>query len=185
MGEAVRKNRGYFIIYKMFKGREIMKKILRLSNIFNTVVSYVGAVFFVILIVACVVQVFFRFVLNDSLSWTEELARYAFIWMHMIGASLLITGDGHATVTAILDLLGESNKKKVDTLIEVVIFIDGILMTYAGLYLSYVSRTNLSTAMSVPMWYINSSVFVGGILLILQSIAKIIIIHDKSLEQEE
>ena len=94
----------------------------------------------------------------------------------MIGASLLIGNGGHATVTAILDLLHGGLRKSADLFIEAVILIDGVLMTYAGTYLSYASRTNLSTAMSVPMWCINSSVAVGGILLIIQALVKIIIV---------
>ena len=153
-----------------------METLQKFSDDVNLVVSRIGAVCFVVLIVACVTQVFFRFVLNHSLSWTEELARYAFIWMHMIGASLLIGDSGHATVTAILDLLHGGTRKVVDIFIECVILFDGILMTYAGLYLAYATRTNLSTALSVPMWCINSSVFVGGLLLVLQAVAKIAVI---------
>ena len=48
-----------------------MKNLRRVSNAVNNVVSYTGMFLFVILIFACVAQVFFRFVLNNSLSWTE------------------------------------------------------------------------------------------------------------------
>ena len=141
------------------EGESTMGNLVKVSDRINKIVSHVGAVSFVVIIFACVL-----------------LARYAFIWMHMIGASLLIGNGGHATVTAILDLLHGGLRKSADLFIEAVILIDGVLMTYAGTYLSYASRTNLSTAMSVPMWCINSSVAVGGILLIIQALVKIIIV---------
>ena len=97
-----------------------MKSLQRVSDTVNRTVSYVGIAVFLVLILACVMQVFFRFVLNHSLSWTEELARYCFIWMHMLGASLLIEGSGHATVTAVLDLFHGAVRKAVDVLIELV-----------------------------------------------------------------
>ena len=33
-------------------------------------------------------RVFFRFVLNASLTWSEELSRFAFIWLVCMGAVL-------------------------------------------------------------------------------------------------
>lgn len=153
-----------------------MNALKKVSNTLNKAISYIGICIFVVLIVACVTQVFFRFVLNNSLSWTEELARYCFIWMHMLGASLLIETSGHATVTAVLDLLHGSVRKIVDLIIELIIFFDGTMMLYAGIQLSYSSRNNLSTAMSVPMWCINSSVAVGGILLMFQALVMIAVI---------
>ena len=45
-----------------------MKQLKKVSNTVNSIVSYTGMVLFVVLIVACVSQVFFRFVLNNSLS---------------------------------------------------------------------------------------------------------------------
>lgn len=150
-----------------------MKSLKRISDTVNKVVSYFGLVCFVVLIVACVTQVFFRFVLNNSLSWTEELARYAFIWMHLLGASLLIESGSHATVTAILDALHGSARKVFDMIIAAVIFFDGAVMTYAGFYLAYASRANLSTALSIPMWCVNSSVAVSGLLLMLQAVVRL------------
>jgi len=162
-----------------------MKTLKRVSNAVNMTISYVGISLFVILIIACVAQVFFRFVLNNSLSWTDELARYCFIWMHLIGASLLIAGGEHATVTVVLDLLHNVARKALEVLIELVIFFDGTVMLYSGVMLSYSSRANLSTAMSVPMWVINSSVALGGLLLMFQAFVKIaVILLDKQEAKE-
>jgi TRAP-type C4-dicarboxylate transport system permease small subunit len=153
-----------------------MKQLKHISDIVNKIVSYIGMVLFIILIIACVGQVFFRFALNHSLSWTEELARYMFIWMHMIGASLLIETRGHATVTVILELLSGTAKKIFDIIIELVILVDGSIMVYSGLVLAYRSRFNLSTAMSIPMWMINSAVAIGGLLLVFQSTVQIAVL---------
>ena len=128
-----------------------MKKLQTVSDAANKCVSCIGIVILVILIVACVAQVFFRFVLNNSLSWSEELARYCFIWMHMLGASLLIKGSGHATVTVILDILHGTARKILDIFIGLIIFFDGAAMLYAGVRLAYYTKTNLSTALSVML----------------------------------
>ena len=103
----------------------------------------------------------------------------------MLGASLFIEGSGHATVTAILDLMHGTLRKIVDIIIELVIFFDGTVMLYAGLKLAYSSRTNLSTALSVPMWCINSSVAVGGILLMFQAFVAIAMIVSATERKED
>ena len=162
-----------------------MKQLQKFSEAVNNVVSHIGMVFFIILIIACVLQVFFRFILNNSLSWSEELARYCFIWMHMLGTSLLIPTRGHATVTAVLDLLHGKVRKAVDVIIEIIIFASGAIMLYSGAMLSWSSRKNMSTAMSVPMWVINSSVAVGGILLMLQAFVAIVLILGNSEQKGE
>jgi len=153
-----------------------IKKLEKISDGINTVISNIGMVLFAILIVACVGQVFFRFALNHSLSWTEELARFCFVWMHLIGASLLIESRGHATVTIILDMLHGTARKILDIIIELFILFDGAVMLRAGLVLATKSHNNLSTAMSVPMSIINISVAAGGILLIIQAIVQILVL---------
>lgn len=51
------------------------------------------------------IQVFMRYVLKSSLSWSEELARYMFIWMIYIGISYGVKKDKHVKIEAVLTVL--------------------------------------------------------------------------------
>ena len=62
--------------------------------------------FLMLLVVFCLgAQVFFRFVLNASLTWSEELSRFAFIWLVYMGAVLGAKERIHIRVTAFHRLL--------------------------------------------------------------------------------
>ena len=45
-------------------------------------------IFILIMFVSVCLQVFFRYVLEKPLSWSEELARFAFVWLSFIGAAM-------------------------------------------------------------------------------------------------
>ncbi len=57
------------------------------------------------LVVIMFIQVFFRYVLNNSLSWSEELAKYLFVWMTFLGAALCLRDKAHIGVDYFLSLL--------------------------------------------------------------------------------
>lgn len=152
-----------------------MEKLKNFIDKINKAVSVVTIAFFVLLIIACVGQVVFRYVFHHPLSWSEELARYCFIWMHLVAASLLCQANEHATVTAVLDIIKGKARKILNIIIELVIFVDGSLMLIYGAQLAYNTRMNLSAALSLNMAVVNSAVAFAGLLLIIQSVAKIII----------
>ena len=41
-----------------------------------------------VMLVVVTLQVWYRFVLNDPLAWSEELARYLFVWSSFIGSAV-------------------------------------------------------------------------------------------------
>ena len=51
---------------------------------------YISSAAFIVLFVVFVLQVFFRYVLEQPLSWSEELARYAFVWLSFLGAAMAL-----------------------------------------------------------------------------------------------
>ena len=54
----------------------------------------------IVVLVSCLTAVTFaqvitRYGLGDPLIWSEELARYLFVWVSMIGAALAVREGGH------------------------------------------------------------------------------------------
>jgi len=43
------------------------------------------SLFFIMLIILLSTQVFFRFVLNKNISWSEEVSRFVFVWAMYFG----------------------------------------------------------------------------------------------------
>ena len=68
-------------------------------------------IFLALMSIIIVLQVFFRYVLNNSLSWSEELARYLFIWMIYVGISYGVKMDKHICVDAVYTFMPKSIKR--------------------------------------------------------------------------
>lgn len=63
--------------------------------------EFVSSMALVLMAVITAVQVFNRYVLGNSLDWSEELARYLFIWSVYVGCSYASQMNRHLEVTII------------------------------------------------------------------------------------
>lgn len=70
------------------------------TAIYEDFEQYFCAYLMIIMVVTLGLQVFFRYVLDASLTWSEELSRFAFIWIIYLGASLAVKREQHVRVTA-------------------------------------------------------------------------------------
>jgi TRAP-type C4-dicarboxylate transport system permease small subunit len=59
----------------------------------NLAALFMGGLLFVLFL-----QVFTRYVLNDPLSWTEEAARYIYVYVVFLGASAAISDRSHVGI---------------------------------------------------------------------------------------
>ena len=64
----------------------------------NKVLEYILAFLVVVMVVGCFWQIFTRFVLNNASSWTEELLRYALIWLTMLGVPYAYLKEQHISI---------------------------------------------------------------------------------------
>ena len=99
-------------------------------KIITKFLSSVIVVVFSILVISCVLQVFTRFVLNSSLSWTEELARYTFIWANMLGAILCTKNKSNATVSVVTDNLSVEKQVVLNKIVDVLSIIIGLILLF-------------------------------------------------------
>jgi len=49
-------------------------------------------------------QILFRYVFNIPLGWSEEVARFSFVWVSFFGASALMRVQEHINVTVFVDM---------------------------------------------------------------------------------
>ncbi len=123
-----------------------------------------------------VVQVIFRYVLNNSLSWSEELARYLFIWMIYIGISYGVKLDKHICVDAVYAFMPKKAKKPYAIVAYVLFLIFAVAMVYYGTVVvgMQISTNQLSPAMLLPLQYVYAAPVVGMTLTTIRLIQKII-----------
>lgn len=62
-------------------------------------------IWFAIVLVVMTCQVISRYLLNAPLAWSEEFARYSFVWISYIGCAYCVGVDGHTSITALVDKL--------------------------------------------------------------------------------
>jgi len=71
-------------------------------------------------ILLCVLlQVFFRYVLNDPLTWSEELARYLFIWCAFLGWIVASRKRSHLAMTFVVDKMPPRAQAAIGAAIEI------------------------------------------------------------------
>ena len=80
-----------------------MKKVFAIARNFFEV--YIPAAAFLLLFAAFILQVFFRYALNNPLTWTNDLIVVGFVWTVLFGASLTMRARKHVKFTLLYDSL--------------------------------------------------------------------------------
>ena len=153
------------------KMRRLLKTCIKLVML---AYSSVAALALIILVVSAFAQVFGRYVLNASPSWSEELARFAFIWCSSLGAACALDKGGHAAITVLGDHLPRGAERILRTAMTVVILAVSVLVMVMGWRLAAATGKLASPAMHLPMSYVNIAICFCGAGMTLSSIGTLV-----------
>jgi tripartite ATP-independent transporter DctM subunit len=116
-------------------------------------------------VVVALVQVFYRYVLNASLSWPEELARWAFVWLVFLGMAWGFRRDSHIAID-LIPRLSVAWQRRRALVVRTVIVAAAVALIVHGLDL--VDRSSyVSPALRWPFRYLYLAVPSGAVLLVL------------------
>jgi TRAP-type C4-dicarboxylate transport system permease small subunit len=112
-------------------------------------------------------QVFFRYVLNQSLFWSEELVRYALLWGVMLTCGLVSYNRSHIKIDALARMLPAPLGRAVNGLVDLLCIGFYVVLMWQG-YL-FVQRTSFQTSavLQLPMIYVYSAMPVGAAVMTL------------------
>ena len=125
-------------------------------------------------VVIIFLQVVMRYVFGNSLTWSEEMARYMFIWLIYIGVSYAVKKKRHLGVDAIAMLFKEKGKLIVALIANFSFLIFAIVMTYFGLDI-VLRVTRESAALQIPLTWVYVAPVVGMTLTSIRLIQNMII----------
>ena len=135
---------------------------------YNDFMSYLGLVCLAGFIISVLMQVISRTFLPKTPSWTEELARYLFIYMVAFGSSVAVHKKEFVAVDLVIDFLPNVIRKLIELIINIVLMIFVVFVFLKSvLGFAILEYRMVSTAMQVPMQYIYFSMIILFGLLIL------------------
>ncbi|URN42085.1 TRAP transporter small permease [Peptoniphilus genitalis] len=142
-----------------------MRNLLKKFNKFEEIVLVSSLVLNVIIIF---MQVIMRYFFNTSLTWSEELSRYIFIWQVWLGSSIAFVDNQHIRVDLIFSIFKSENSQKVLHLINNIIWFSfNVFLVYVGVKLlgSMNARNALSSGMRLPLVYVYAALPVSSFIL--------------------
>ena len=141
-----------------------MKKALHWLNVhMEEVILVLGTAVMIILIF---LQVVMRYVFKHPLSWSEELARYIFVWQVWLAVPYTVTRGRHIQLKILPDLVGDRAKFVLDMLFYLV---SAAFFGYVGLkgikvVQGIMKMHQLLPAMQIPKWICYLALPVGSLL---------------------
>ena len=104
------------------------------------------------------------------LAWTEEIARYMFIWLTYIGCSAAIHERRHISVDLIDLFLKERGKFIISIFGNVVFLMFAIILAYYGFLVTQRVSNQISPAAQLPMSIPYASICISGGLMVIRLI---------------
>lgn len=106
---------------------------------------------FISMILTVCLQVFARYALPWSPPWTEELARFAFIYMVSMGAGLAIKDRSYVNVDLLFNSLAERQKILLDNIILIMISLLMVIMLWHAFPLVQIVKLQRSASLKINM----------------------------------
>lgn len=134
-------------------------------------ISYLlGTLSALIMLGSLLIGVFYRYVLDASLAWSDEVATLAFIWTIFLFSSALVRDFGHVRVALLLDALPRVAAEIFERSIVILVLIFGYILLTTGWDYTEFTANRVSAAVRYPMWLQTSAVPVCGGLIVFHSV---------------
>jgi TRAP-type C4-dicarboxylate transport system permease small subunit len=139
---------------------------LILAAIDRTIEMLVAAIFAAMVTIGAY-QVFSRFVLNSTPSWSEEIQIFGHIWLVFLAIPIAYRRGAHITVEAIRRVMAPWMNKALDLLNELLWVGFAVATAYYSYRVSLVTGNSVSPGLEIPMSYPYYGMILGSVYLLL------------------
>jgi len=141
----------------------------RFFEILDRGVEWLVAAFLAVILMIALIQVGNRFIINSSLSWSEEAQIFGHIWIVFLGIPIALRRGSHLYIETFCDMLPTRPRMVFDICVELLWGAFGISLTVLGWMVASVAQMQESPGLEIPMSWPYGAMVVGGAYLTLVS----------------
>lgn len=147
---------------------------LNFLNKLEKIIFYFLSLLLGIMVLFGSMQVFWRYVLQSSLSWSEELMRYINIWTIFLGICLGVPRGLHTAIDAIYNVVNDKAKKVLKMIVLIISIIFSLSLLIIGARFAFANASQVSPTVRIPMVYVFGCIPIGGLLTLLYTVGEIL-----------
>ena len=132
------------------------------------------------------IQVIMRYVFSNSLTWSEELARYLFVWLVYFSVSYTARREKHIRIDAAINLYPKKLRPYIELLSEIIVLAFAIFIAVTGVtvFQKITWSGQMSPAIGLPMQFVYAAPLIGFLLTAIRQL-QCIVRKVKSLKNPE
>lgn len=151
----------------------------------DNIEEFLMAILLCLIVIIMGLQVIMRYVFNSSLSWSEELVRYFFVWTSFLSLSYCIKNESSIKVVQLINIMPKRVQYYMKVITNIIILLFLILLTKISIEVvvnTYLKHTT-SPAVGLPMYLVQFSTVLGFILSVIRIIQSslVTIKHSKNI----
>ncbi|MCX5592664.1 TRAP transporter small permease [Alcaligenes endophyticus] len=157
---------------------------MRALQLVNKFLEWVATVAVAVVMVLVLVQIFYRYVMNDPIGWTQEMSVFATMLVVMLGAAIAFRRNEHIAVTFFVDLFPRPIQLLLTVLANLVTMGFLGMLSYQSWLLSKRAMMQVSPTTGIPVGVVVLFVTIGCALSVLYLIPRLLHPSVRSTEEE-
>ena len=156
----------------------IIKRITKVLNRILEVVVWVTSLILILMMLLIVYDVFMRYLLRAPSGWIDDfVSLYLMISVTMLPAAWILLNEDHVAVEVFVSMLRPSLRRRMNLVTRILCLIYSMVLTWQAWIFTWRElshKTTFPTGTYMPAWPAPATIFVGGILLCIVSIMRIV-----------
>lgn len=137
-------------------------------KVFRKVINFISISLFAFLVIVVFLQVVSR-TIGIAIPWTEEAARFTFIWLVFLGGTITVAKGMNMTFDLIIDSLPDRLWKPAFIVLTLISVAFLAIIIVSGFQLAIMNMGQLSSVLRIPMGYVYIAIPIGCLgMLIMQ-----------------
>jgi len=155
----------------------VLKNIVKTIDSISDWIGKIAAFLIYVLTAVLCYEIFARGIFNAPTIWAHELSGYFFGAYFMLGGAYTLKEGGHIRVDILSSKFSEKQRAIVDIITSILVLLFIFVLTWfaTGLMITQIGRKEISqTVFAPPVYPMSLFIVIGGVLLFLQALAKLI-----------